>query len=645
MKRPAMLDSLCPASRKAIAQQFRVPLVTADVRPDGASAEFLQSLSSIHSKHNMDWSVSSRFSSFSPLPNATCQPGEAFRTAATSIPACPAQAQHAPHAMDVVIFWGPGQRREDLLTITNAASDAGLHYRIVEILDDGFLSGSVKMDLYCNDELGPYTQVIACFAVQRDLAAHTHYLSLSEDGLCRLPAADFISWVRTPPGEPGFPLRAPWQGTMHAFWQLSGNLRDDYQGQRLSGLSGPMISYACRKGGSVHNAVTAMQDLCAYVGTVRGKAPYLEPEYIAARMLGIAGDTVACWGGRFKRALVVGAPRTPLQAQHDYLIDGLQGRHGRPARMLGADEDRQAVADAMRHPLVRGAASKRQRSKLENAFMVRAERYKLAAMEEFCAAHPSLAAMTEHTGRSGLQVYRRVAGTMAVERERALLSTGQGNAENLRCLLDNVAMLRRHGETFRLNLASLVHGRADFQAIALKWAVEQDDSDLLLYLLQTATPPERPDLTRHCYRLALQTSRSLAIGLLSQAHSQASVAQLIAYGINDGASQKVVCAWLSEIDWITSRDSAEAVLEALARHKLFGILALQARDFPGRFQQLIRVMYENQDLYASYAEALLEYALETRNALLYRQLEQDYFQVGRINAAHSVRPAKAISLD
>lgn len=574
-----MLHGLCTAGRKAIAQQFRVHLVTPDVLPYSASAELFQSLSSTQSKHNMDRLVSSKCSSFSPLPNATCQPDEAFRTAATSMPASPAQAEHAPKAMDVVIFWGPGQRREDLLTITKAASDAGLNYRIVEILGDGFLSGSVKKDLYCSDQLGPHTQIIASFAAQRDPGAGIHYLSLSEEGLRKLPAADFISWLRTPPGEPGFPLQAPWLGTVHAFWQLSGNLRDDYQAQRLSGLSGPTISYACRKGGSVHNAVTAMQDLCAYVGTVRGKAPYLEPEYIAARMLGVAGDTVACWGGRFKRALVVGAPRTLLQAQHDYLIDGLQGRNGRPPRMLGADEDMQAVADAMRHPLVRGAVSKRQRSKLENAFMVRAERYKLAAMNELCAAHPSLAVMTEHTGRSGLQVYRRVASTLAVERERVLLSRGQGNARNLLCLLDNVAMLRRHGEPFRLNLATLVHGRPDLQTIALQWAVKLDDSDLLFHLLQTVSPTEQPGLIKQCYMLALQTSRSLAIGLLSQNYSQASVAQLIAYGINDGASQDVVCAWLSELDWIASHDSV-VVLKALARQKLLSVLAAQARDFP-----------------------------------------------------------------
>lgn len=221
-----------------------------------------------------------------------------------------------------------------------------------------------------------------------------------------------------------------------------------------------------------------------------------------------------------------------------------------------------------------------------------------------------------------------------------VLSTGQGNAENLRCLLDNVAALRRHGAPFRLDLATLIHGHADFQAIGLQWAVEQDDDDLLVYLLQEASPHEQPGLTERCYRLALQISRSLAIGLLSRTYTQATVAQLIAHGINDGASQEVVCAWLSELDWTTGPGSAEVVLEALARRKLFSALSAQARDFPGKFRQLMTVMYENGQRYLSYAEALLQYAQEQQDALLYRELGQGYFQVGRRDAALAGIPGK-----
>jgi hypothetical protein len=534
--------------------------------------------------------------------------------------------------MDVVIFWGAGQRSEDLVAITNAAGDAGLDYRIVEIRDDDFLSNSVKEDLYRSGELGPHTQVIARFAAAEGAAAHTHYLSLSEDGRQTLPAALFLSWLRTPPGEPDFPLQAPWRGTVHAFWARSGRLRDDYQLQRLAWRSGPTISYAWRKGGSDHNAVAAMLDLCAYVGTVKGEAPYLEPEYIAARMLGVAGDTVACLGGKFKRALVVGAPRTSLQAQHNYLIDGLQGCNGRAPRMLGASEDLQALASAMRHPLVRGVESKRQKSKLENVFMVRAERCNLAAMDELRTAHPALLGMTEHSGGSGLQVYRRVACSLTISREFNLLSARQGDARNMLCLLENIAMLRRQGIRFTLNLAHLIHGRAELQAASLQWATGQDDAELFFYLLQAVNPPDRPGLMEQCYTLALQASRSLAMELLAQVYPKATVAQLIAVGIGHGAAEEVVCAWLSEIDWITSHDSAEVVLAALARHKLFSILASQAKDFPGPFKNLMTVMYENQQLYASYAEALLEYAQETRDRMLHRQLEQGYFQVDRCDA-------------
>ena len=580
----------------------------------------------------MQPAFSTRISSFSPFPNAAWQSDDASRTAATPPPAFPALAKHASTARDIVIFWGPGQRREDLLVIAAGASQAGLDYRIVEACDDGFLSGSIKMDLYCNDELGPHTQVLASFAAQEGAAGHTHCLSLSEDGRQALPAVDFIAWLRTPPGAPGFSLRAPWQGTVHAFWPLSARLQDDYQAHSLSAASGPVISYAWRKGGSVHNAVSAMLDLCAYVGTVRGEAPYLDPEYLAARMLGVAGDTLACLGGRFRRVLVVGAPRTSAQAQHDELMDGLQGDDGRPARMVGDDEDLQAVARAMRHPLVRGAAASRQARKIENVFMVRAERYKLDAMDELCAAHPALTRMTDHAGRGGRQVYRRVASSLAVSREVAVLSARQGNADNLRCLLDNIAALHRHGEPFRLNLANLVHGRPDLQVIALEWAVAQDDADLFHHVLQAVNPAERPVLAARCYRLALQTSRSLAIGLLSQAFPQASVAQLIACGVNDGAARGVVSAWLSELDWIGGHSVAE-VLEALARRKLFGLLAVQEGNHPATFRQLMKVMLGDWQAFSAYAEAMLAHAQETRNLAMVRQLEQGYFQADRGDAA------------
>lgn len=378
----------------------------------------------------MDWSVSSRFSSFNDsLSHATGQSVETARAAETAQSAPCAWPENSSSAMDVVIFWGGGQRREDLLAITGAASEAVLDYRIVEIFDSDFLSNSIKKELYCSGELGPHTQVIASFAVAEGTAAHTHYLSLTEDGGQLMPAADFLTWLRTPPGEPGSAPHAPWRGMVHAFWDRSGRLRDDYQMGRLAWNSGPTMSHACRKGGSGHNALAAMQDLCAYIGTVKGEAPYLEPEYIAARMLGVAGDTVACLGGRFKRALVVGAPRTSEQAQHDYLIKGLQSGNPRPSRIAGAGRDLRAVAGAMRHPAVHGAESKRQRSKVENVFMVRAERENLPAMEELRGAHPSLRAMTDHRGRSGEQVYLRVSNSVTIRREMAVLSAGQGTQE------------------------------------------------------------------------------------------------------------------------------------------------------------------------------------------------------------------------
>lgn len=553
----------------------------------------------------MDWSVSSRFSSFNPLPHAACGPGETSRAPATALPASRAVAERPPGGRDLAIFRGAGQRREDLDAFSGVAREAGLDYRLVDIRDDGFLPDSAKEDLYGNDELGPHAQVSTSFATEH------------------APAANFVSRLRTPPGEPGFPARAPWQGTVHACWPQDAGLPEDYPAQGMPGWSETTIACDARKGQSVPNAITAMADQRAYAGRVRSEPPSPEPDNVASRMPGVTGDAVACLGHRLKRSLVVGAWPTTSQARHACLDDGLQGRNDMPPCLPGAGENPQAAAGAMRHPLVRDA-----------------EPRELAAMDEDNAVHPSSPGMADHTGRSGLEVGGRVACSLALVREMEALSTGQGNAENLRCLLDNVAALRRHGAPFRLDLATLIHGRADFQAIGLQWAVRQDDDDLLVYLLQAASPHEQPGLTERCYRLALQTSRSLAIGLLSRTYSQATVAQLIAHGINDGASQEVVCAWLSELDWTAGPGSAEVVLEALARRKLFGALSAQARDFPGKFRQLMTFMYENGQRYLSYAEALLQYAQEQQDALLWRELGQGYFQLSRCDAAPAGKAGK-----
>lgn len=131
----------------------------------------------------------------------------------------------------------------------------------------------------------------------------------------------------------------------------------------------------------------------------------------------------------------------------------------------------------------------------------------------------------------------------------AILGGRQGDETNVNRLLESIASLCTHGVRFSLNLADLLRNQAHLPAAALRWTVMHDDEALFSHLLQAVEPADKAALLEECLATALQNSPSLAIGILGLSYPELAVAQLIRFGIRRGASERVVCAWLSQLDW------------------------------------------------------------------------------------------------
>lgn len=572
------------------------------------------------------------YSSRTPGPGSHCYSGGTASAKAAEQPAPCVVRESDSQPMDLVILWGPGRCSEELEAIKDAAINAELKYVVIETASDYAQHNNVVKDLYLNNSLGPQTQVVACFA-----SSNGQVVQVSKEG-AEIPALDLICALRTPPRSDYGPMRPSWKGTIHAAWVKSGKMRDHYDPERPLWNTGPTMTHSCRKGGTDHNIVNAIKDLCAYIGEVKGQPAYLEPEYIAARMLGVTGDTFACVGGRFKRALVVGAPRTSAQAQQEHLIASLEVSNGEQARIVGARKDLRALARAMREPVVQGARAQRQETKVENVFAERAERCQLEAMDELLAQYPSLLRMKDCSGISGAQIYQRVVQSVTICREMDILEAGQGDTTNLNRLLESIAGLYLHGVPCRLNLANVLRGQAHLLAEGLRWTTRHDQEALFMHLLPAVDPADKPALLRQCLVLALQTSPSLAIGILGMCYPSATPAQLLGVGLQQGATQEVAMAWLSRIDWMAGHHSAAVVLDALCETALFPRLpVLLARDYPAVFESLLAAMCRDKQRYISYAEALLNHAYEHRDEALFKKLERGYFRADRRVQPQSAR--------
>nr|WP_217344489.1 hypothetical protein [Noviherbaspirillum sp. L7-7A]MBV0878642.1 hypothetical protein [Noviherbaspirillum sp. L7-7A] len=395
--------------------------------------------------------------------------------------------------------------------------------KVVQV--EGFHSfhDSLKKDLYLGGELGRQTQVIAFFHGSADVSGGGHCLQLSADGKEKLRSIEFFCWLGSPPpGMPASPEQAGWKGIVHAFWCESGKLRDDILPGRPIWNGGTVLSYSGRKDTATDDAAKSALDLCQFIGEARADPSLLAPQTIAARMLGVVGDTFCCMGIGFDRAIVIGAPRTADEAQFSYLIDCLEGHGGQQARVTGAERDLRAIAASMREPRIGAHDPKRHRIKLENVFVTRFARDKLAAMDALLEQHEFLSSMRFCDGLSVSDMREIVSAFHDFRQAVASLRAGRGDKGSLTTMLERILCLALYGENIEIDLASMLSGRPDLVSEGMRWAVTHGQAKLFFCLLDTHTDCTDEELVHEFLPHALEHCAPVAMELLALSHEDGS---------------------------------------------------------------------------------------------------------------------------
>jgi hypothetical protein len=529
-------------------------------------------------------------------------------------------------AKDIILFWGPGHRKEDFDDIIAICSKLAVALKVVQV--EGFHSfhDSLKKDLYLGGELGRQTQVIAFFHGGADIPGGRQYLQLSADGKEQMESIAFFCWLRSPPpGMPASPEQAGWKGIVHAFWCGSGKLRDDFLPGRPFWDSGTALSYAARKDTASDNAVKSVLDLCEFVSVAKADPSLLAPRPVAARMLGVVGDTFCCMGTGFEQAVVISAPRTSEEAQSGCLIDCLEGRSGQQARVAGAEQDLRAIAASMREPRIGSQDPKRYRTKLENVFVTRFARDKLAAMDKLLEQHEFLSSMRLRDGMSASDMREIVIAFHDVRQAVATLSAGRGDTSLLTAMLEQMLFLSLHGESIEIDLASMLSARPDLVSEGLRWGVMQDQASVFFRLLDARADCTDAQLADEFLPLALQHCAPVAMELLALAHEGATMTDCIVQGIRQGASARVLSAWLIKHRWYADISTMKTVLyELQEKCRLPVVLKALGAYAPQILEKALPVLATERQRFAQEASILLEFAKSTGNADLYWQVRKHF---------------------
>lgn len=561
----------------------------------------------------------------SPVTEPGCEstataPPAANEVAFEAVPATAAAAK------DIILFWGPGHRKDYLDDIIARCSNLGVSLKVVQI--EGFhgFHDSLKRDLYLGGELGRRTQVIAFFHGSADVSGGSHFLQLSADGKEKIRSIEFFCWLGSPPpGMPASPEQADWKGIVHAFWCEGGKLRDDL----LPGLpiwnNRTVLSYSGRKDTSPDNAFKSVLDLCQFIGEAKADPSLLAPQAIAARMLGVVGDTFCCMGIGFEQAVVIGAPRTAEEAQSSYLIDCLEGRAGRQARVTGAEQDLRAIAASMRDPRIGSHDPKRYRTKLENVFVTRFTRDKLAAMDALLEQHEFLSSMRLRDGLSASDMREIVSAFHDLRQAVAGLRAGRGNTRVLTTMLERMLSLTLYGEDIEIDLVSMLSDRPDLVSEGLRWAVMHGQAELFFCLLDARTDYTGEQLVHEFLPLALQHCAPVAMKLLALKHEGATITDCIVHGIRQGASGRVLSTWLMTHQWTTDLNIMRTVLfESQEKCHLPLVLKALGAHAPDFLEKALPVLATERQRFAHEVSILLEFAKSTRNVDLYLQVRKHF---------------------
>jgi hypothetical protein len=480
------------------------------------------------------------------------------------VPAEARPARQSP-AKDIILFWGAGLPRRDRLRIQEKCRKLGVDLRVINIASAADFSPGLKNQLYLGGELGRNTQVLACFhgGSSEPSGRHEIEVGVEKDGANCVDTIDFLSWLRTAPeGMPCGPEPADFHGTVHIHSCRAKLLSRHLKPGSPEWNKGNCFAYSSGKDTSYHQGITTMLDLCELLGQAIDDATLLDPVILAARAIGVTGDTVSFFGPSFHETLLVRAARTREEAHPEFVIHNLELGEQCTTRISGSEEDRAALLAALRSRKAEGNIRNRHMVKLHNVFSTRACRLKLDHMDALLRAYPCLAGMRDVDDISVEELHYNVNVTLESRQAIAGFREGRGTPETLIKALDTLAILAPDDWSWREDVAQAVERRPHMQAPAMRWALLNNELDFFCHMLSTLERIDRVQIAREFLPFALRGCASMALPFLHTLVGPASTAAYIAEGVRLGASRSVLAEWLSREDWFIHEAGIAAIVKA-----------------------------------------------------------------------------------
>jgi hypothetical protein len=207
----------------------------------------------------------------------------------------------------------------------------------------------------------------------------------------------------------------------------------------------------------------------------------------------------------------------------------------------------------------------------------------------------------------------------------ACLRAGRGDASLLTTMLGQMHFLALHGEYIEIDLPGMLSGRPDLVSVGLRWAIMHDQAELCFRLMDACTDYTDEQLAHEFLSLALQHCAPVAMELLALAREGSTITDCIVQGIRQGASARVLSAWLIEHHWCTDINTMKTVLyESQEKCRLPLILKALGAYAPDILEKVLPVLATERQRFAHEAATLLEFAESTGNADLYLQAKKHF---------------------
>ena len=562
--------------------------------------------------------------SFTPkFPQPTVFPPQAAATETNSVQQAPPVPQSP--ARDLIVFWGPGFPRRDLIGIRDKCRELGLNPRVIPIASSAGFSDELKGQLYRGGELGPQTQVLAFFHGGAD-AQDKHGILVEQDGSGDVGTMEFLSWLRTPPaGMPCGPESAVWRGTVHLHSCQAGRLRDELKPGSAEWNSGRCFAYSSRKDTSYHQGIKTALDLCDFLALAKKDATLLDPMLLAARALGVTGDTVAFLGAGFERPFVARAPREREEAHPEFVLHNLGQGEQCTARISGSQLDRSALLAALHGRRACGDVERRHMMKLHNVFCTRAAREKLAHMDGLLKAYPRLADMRDVNGTSAAKERYCVKQALDSKQTIADFQSGAGHPEKLIEALDNLVTLLPDERGWKEDIAGAVQQYPHAQPVVMAWALRNNERQLFLHMLDSREPCAPAAIASEFLDSALRGCPSMAMAFLRVLMPAASMAACMAEGIRRGAQEGVLAEWLAGSAWFMHSPETASVMEAaIDRGMLDFLLSHIAQHNPAAIDPVFQVLKRNERSLTATVKSLYQFAETRGNNALCLKIQQSF---------------------